>query len=138
MLLESYKLALSRTLTWCRLPLSYTTAMLLHTHYCYVVHQVNGELEALESGLAQAQALVKPGGRIVVLSYHSLEDRRVKRMLASGNLRNNQLSKDMYGNKIAPWEALTRKPIVPSEAEIVANPRARSVKMRVAARTKHP
>jgi 16S rRNA (cytosine1402-N4)-methyltransferase len=100
--------------------------------------KVNGELEALESGLAQAQALVKPGGRIVVLSYHSLEDRRVKRMLASGNLRNNQLSKDLYGNKIAPWEALTRKPIVPSEAEIAANPRARSVKMRVAARTLHP
>lgn len=91
----------------------------------------------MEAGLAQARALVKPGGRLVVLSYHSLEDRRVKRMLASGNLR-NQLTRDVYGNKVAPWESLTRKPIVPSEAELEANPRARSVKMRVASRTAVP
>ncbi|KAG5181099.1 ribosomal RNA small subunit methyltransferase H [Tribonema minus] len=99
--------------------------------------KVNAELESLEAGLAQARALVKPGGRLVVLSYHSLEDRRVKRVLASGNLR-NQLSRDVYGNKVAPWEALTRKPIVPGEAELEANPRARSVKMRVAVRTELP
>ncbi|CAM9288306.1 unnamed protein product [Chrysoparadoxa australica] len=96
--------------------------------------QVNGELEALEAALDEMRCLVKEGGRVVVLSYHSLEDRRVKRTLATGNLY-NKVEKDSFGNKMSPWKALTRKPIMAGEEEISLNPRARSVRMRVAERT---
>ncbi len=94
---------------------------------------VNGELERLEQALASSVRLLRPGGRIVVLSYHSLEDRRVKRFLRYGNLEGEPV-RDFYGNLITPWEDLTRKPIEASAEEVAANPRARSVRMRVAER----
>ncbi|CAM9745350.1 unnamed protein product [Heterosigma akashiwo] len=95
---------------------------------------VNGEMEALESVLTQARQLIKPGGRIVVLSYHSLEDRRVKRILNDGNFE-GEAQKDFYGNRIAPWNPVSRKAMVASKEEVEKNSRARSVKMRVAIRT---
>ena len=94
---------------------------------------VNDELESLDRILDAAPRLVATGGRIAVISYHSLEDRRVKRILRTGN-REGSLHRDLYGNAITPWEDLTRKPIVASEAEIQANPRSRSARLRVAQR----
>lgn len=93
--------------------------------------EVNDEIGALHDMLTQALALLKPGGRLVVISYHSLEDRPVKHFLATGNFQ-GMLHKDLYGNPLTPWQVLTRKPVVPTEAEVAANPRARSAKLRVA------
>lgn len=93
--------------------------------------EVNQELEALEEMLVDAVGLLKPEGRLVVLSYHSLEDRLVKNIINSGNIR-GELEKDFYGKVIKPLQTIHRKPIVASEEEIEQNPRARSVKMRVA------
>ena len=95
---------------------------------------VNGELERLEQALAAAVRVVRPGGRVAVLSYHSLEDRRVKRFLRYGNLRGEPV-RDFYGNLITPWREVTRKPLGATEAEVTANPRARSARLRVAERT---
>eukprot|EP01084_Bolivina_argentea_P035468 65789_1 len=96
--------------------------------------KVNDELSSLVSALFHAEGLVRPGGRIAVLSYHSLEDRRVKRILNKGNLQGIEV-KDLYGKKLAPWRPLTRKPILPATQEVEANPRSRSAKLRVAERT---
>ena len=95
---------------------------------------VNDEFGALERTLLALPDLVKPQGRVVILSYHSLEDRRVKRVLRSGNLR-GQVETDHFGNPLSPWRPLTRKALLPSQDEILRNSRARSVKMRVAERT---
>mmetsp|Transcript_7824 Transcript_7824/g.22220 ORF Transcript_7824/g.22220 Transcript_7824/m.22220 type:complete len:101 (+) Transcript_7824:44-346(+) len=89
---------------------------------------------ALEAVLKAAQALVRPGGRIVVLSYHSLEDRRVKRVLRSGDL-SGEVQYDTYGNALTPWKLLRKVPKAPSSAEVGLNPRARSAKLRAAERT---
>ncbi|CAN0213098.1 unnamed protein product [Pylaiella littoralis] len=99
--------------------------------------EVNGELDALEALLEQAKFLVKPGGRLLILSYHSLEDRRVKRVLATGNLK-GKVEKDFYGNLLSPWKPLLRKPLMAEEEEVALNPRARSVRLRVAERTDLP
>ena len=82
--------------------------------------------------------LVKPGGRIAVMSYHSLEDRRVKRLLRTGDFSDQPPPTDAYGNRLVPWTPLTRQAIVPSDAEIAANSRARSVRLRVGERTEYP
>lgn len=95
---------------------------------------MNGEMDALESVLSQATELMKPGGRMVVLSYHSLEDRRVKRFMRSGNFK-GEAAKDFYGNVLTTWKVLTPRSLRPSEEEVEANGRARSVSMRVAERT---
>jgi len=95
---------------------------------------VNDEMGALEAVLKAAQALVRPGGRIVVLSYHSLEDRRVKRVLRSGDL-SGEVQYDTYGNALTPWKLLRKVPKAPSSAEVGLNPRARSAKLRAAERT---
>ncbi|MBI1184218.1 16S rRNA (cytosine(1402)-N(4))-methyltransferase RsmH [bacterium] len=95
--------------------------------------EVNEELLSLERFLEQVPNLLAPGGRLVVITYHSLEDRLVKNFIGSGNLEGRQ-EKDLYGNVLKPLEAVTRKPIVPTEAEIAENPRARSAKLRVAER----
>lgn len=95
---------------------------------------VNRELEVLERALAAAVHVVRAGGRMAVISYHSLEDRRVKRYFRYGNFEGEPL-RDVYGNLLAPWKELTRKPLRPDEAEMEANPRARSARLRVAART---
>ncbi|MDR1974290.1 MAG: 16S rRNA (cytosine(1402)-N(4))-methyltransferase RsmH [Bacteroidales bacterium] len=93
--------------------------------------EVNNELQGLEKLLQEATKALVKGGRIVVLSYHSLEDRMVKRWMRTGNIE-GKLEKDFYGNIIAPLKPVVTKAIVPSEEEVEKNPRARSAKMRVA------
>lgn len=95
---------------------------------------VNREIDALETVLLAAVRVVRTGGRMAVISYHSLEDRRVKRFFRYGNFEGEPL-RDLYGNLLSPWKELTRKPIQPDEPEIEANPRARSARLRVAERT---
>ena len=93
--------------------------------------EVNEEMKSLEKFLGGAALSLKKGGRLVVITYHSLEDRMVKNFIKCGNVEGN-LVKDIYGNVNAPLEALIKKPIVPSEEEISCNTRARSAKLRVA------
>ncbi len=93
--------------------------------------EVNEELEALESLLKQCIEVLKPGGRLVVLSYHSLEDRLVKNFIKSGNFE-GKIVKDFYGNIISPLKIITRKPIIAADDEIEINNRARSAKLRIA------
>ncbi len=95
--------------------------------------EVNGELEALQAMLTQAVEVLKPGGRLVVMSYHSLEDRLVKNFFKTGNFE-GELKKDFYGNPIVPLKLVTRKAVTASEAELQRNNRARSAKLRVAAK----
>lgn len=92
---------------------------------------VNHEMESLTALLGSSLNLLKPEGRLVVIAYHSLEDRLVKRFMKTGNLA-GKLEKDFYGKPITPWEQVTRKAIQPSEAEIEQNPRARSARLRAA------
>jgi len=94
---------------------------------------VNDELNALERILDAAPDLIAPGGRLVIISYHSLEDRRVKRMMRSGNPEGT-IHRDIYGNSLSPWKEVTRRPISADKAEIEVNPRSRSARMRVAER----
>jgi 16S rRNA (cytosine1402-N4)-methyltransferase len=94
---------------------------------------VNSELDELERALEQATECVRPGGRIAVISYHSLEDRRVKRYLRYGNFE-GEPRRDLYGNLVAPWEETPRGPIEAQDEEVKANPRARSARLRVAER----
>lgn len=93
--------------------------------------EVNDEVGALEEMLEQVVDLLVPGGRLVVISYHSLEDRLVKNMMAKGNLE-GRVKQDFYGNMIKSFRAITKKPLVPSPEEIGRNNRARSAKLRVA------
>jgi 16S rRNA (cytosine1402-N4)-methyltransferase len=93
--------------------------------------EVNAELEVLREMLTQASDILMEEGRLVVISYHSLEDRLAKNFFRSGNFEGNQV-KDFYGNLIRPLEPLESKPMIPSDEEIEHNTRARSAKMRVA------
>ncbi len=93
--------------------------------------EVNQEMRSLEKFLDGAARSLKPGGRLVVITYHSLEDRMVKNFIKSGNVAGEE-TKDLYGRSISPLEAVGRKPILPAEEEIAANTRARSAKLRVA------
>ena len=93
--------------------------------------EVNGEMEALKMALEQSLKVLKPGGRLVVISYHSLEDRIVKNFIRSGNT-DGKIEKDFFGRSTTPWEVISRKAIVPSAEEVERNPRSRSAKMRVA------
>ena len=92
---------------------------------------VNGEMSALERLLGQSVEVLKKGGRLAVITYHSLEDRMVKNFMRSGNIAGEE-EKDLFGRSSAPMKPLSSKPIVPDEAEIEANPRSRSAKLRVA------
>lgn len=94
---------------------------------------VNDELGQLEQILKAGERLVRTGGRMVVISYHSLEDRRVKRTFRYGNLRGEAV-RDVFGTPLKPWRELTRRPIRPTPAEIAGNPRARSARLRAAER----
>ena len=93
--------------------------------------EVNHEMDALREMLLQAVELLKPGGRLVVLTYHSLEDRMVKNIIKSGNIE-GKIEQDFYGNRIAPLKAVNNKVIVPSDEEQAQNPRSRSAKLRIA------
>lgn len=95
--------------------------------------EVNQEMRSLEKFLDGACRSLKPGGRLVVITYHSLEDRMVKNFIKTGNVEGDMIQ-DMYGRVQAPLEAVNRKPILPSEEEIAGNTRARSAKLRIAER----
>lgn len=92
---------------------------------------VNDELGALETLLTDAKDVLAPGGRLVVISYHSLEDRLVKHLFQTGSLSGERTT-DFYGNPLNPWQPLSKKPEVPPAEEIQRNPRARSAKLRAA------
>lgn len=96
--------------------------------------EVNAELDVLKEMLTQTVKVLKPGGRLVVLTYHSLEDRPVKNFIKTGNFEGIE-NKDFFGNLIAPFRPVNRKPIVAGEEELTANNRARSAKLRVAERS---
>ena len=95
--------------------------------------EVNRELEVLKSLLIQSAAVLKKDGRLVIMSYHSLEDRLVKNFINTGNF-NGETEKDFYGNIIRPFSPITRKAITPSDEELAINPRSRSAKLRIAER----
>lgn len=95
--------------------------------------EVNRELAVLKSLLNQCADLIKPGGRLVIMSYHSLEDRLVKNYINSGNFK-GELEKDFYGNAIRPFSAISKKAITASAKELEINTRSRSAKLRIAAR----
>lgn len=96
--------------------------------------EVNDEMGALQEMLEQLEHVVKPGGRISIISYHSLEDRMVKNLIRSGKVDDEVAESDVFGNRTAPFKAITKKPIVASDEENEANPRARSAKLRIAER----
>lgn len=96
--------------------------------------EVNQEMEALKEMLAAAVRVLKPGGRLVVITYHSLEDRLVKNLMKTGNTE-GRVVKDFFGRVETPFRLVTNKVIVPDEAEQQRNPRSRSAKLRIAERT---
>jgi 16S rRNA (cytosine1402-N4)-methyltransferase len=93
--------------------------------------EVNGELEVLRRLLEQSVELLNPGGRLAVITYHSLEDRLVKNFMRTGNVEGRQ-EKDFYGRVNTPWRLVTSKVVVPGADEVARNPRSRSAKLRVA------
>ena len=93
--------------------------------------EVNHEMEALKEMLYEATDLLKPGGRLVVITYHSLEDRMVKNLIKAGNIE-GKVEQDFYGNVQSPFRAVNNKVIVPTDEEINQNPRSRSAKLRIA------
>jgi len=95
--------------------------------------EVNEEMQALEDFLHQSGEVVMPGGRLVVMSYHSLEDRMVKNYIATGKVF-GELEKDFYGNIIRPFDPVNRKPMEASPEEVEQNARARSAKLRIGER----
>lgn len=95
--------------------------------------EVNGELDALREFLQQTVKALRPGGRLAIITYHSLEDRLVKNFMRSGNFE-GKVEKDIFGRADLPLKLLSSKPIVADEAEVKANPRSRSAKLRVAER----
>lgn len=93
--------------------------------------EVNHEMEALKEMLCATAEVLRPGGRLVVITYHSLEDRLVKNMMKTGNVE-GKMEKDFFGNVETPFRLVNNKVIVPDEEEIAANPRSRSAKLRIA------
>lgn len=91
--------------------------------------EVNGEMEALRMALEQSLKVLRPGGRLVVIAYHSLEDRLVKNFLRSGNF-GGEVETDFYGRRQAPFEVLTRRAVTPPAEELERNPRSRSARLR--------
>ncbi|MDE6866726.1 MAG: 16S rRNA (cytosine(1402)-N(4))-methyltransferase RsmH [Muribaculaceae bacterium] len=93
--------------------------------------EVNGEMDALKAFLEASAKILRPEGRLAVITYHSIEDRIVKNFIKTGNVEGIE-EKDFFGKVHTPWKAITRTPIVPSEEEIERNPRSRSAKLRIA------
>lgn len=93
--------------------------------------EVNGEMEALQQFLASTPGMLREGGRLVVLTYHSIEDRMVKNFMRTGNVEGHE-EKDFYGVPQSPWKLITRSPITADPEEVERNPRARSAKLRIA------
>lgn len=98
--------------------------------------EVNREMEALKMALEQSLKVLKPGGRLVVISYHSLEDRLVKNFIKAGNF-DGKVEKDFFGRAQTPFNVVTRKAVVPTDEEIQRNPRSRSAKLRCAEKVKN-
>ncbi|HRH36763.1 MAG TPA: 16S rRNA (cytosine(1402)-N(4))-methyltransferase RsmH, partial [Flavobacteriales bacterium] len=96
--------------------------------------EVNDELRSLEALLKQSAQVIKPGGKLVVMSYHSLEDRAVKNWMRAGDLSGVE-TKDLYGNRTRPFDPESNKAVMPDEEEIARNPRARSARLRTATKT---
>lgn len=94
---------------------------------------VNDELNALAEMLSQSVKILRPGGRLVILSYHSVEDRLVKYFMRTGNINGN-IEKDYYGNVQTPFRQVNKRPLIPDNAEVDRNPRSRSAKLRIAER----
>lgn len=92
---------------------------------------VNGEITALQEFLKQSLDLLAPGGRLAVITYHSLEDRLVKNFMRTGNFRGD-MEQDFYGRSLSPFRLINSKPIVPDDEEVESNPRSRSAKLRIA------
>lgn len=93
--------------------------------------EVNDEMLALKDMLNQSLQILKPGGRLVVITYHSLEDRLVKNFLKAGNFEGKS-EQDFFGNRLTPFRLINNKVIVPSASEVEVNPRSRSAKLRIA------
>lgn len=93
--------------------------------------EVNAEMKVLEEMLLLTPKILNPKGRLVIMSYHSLEDRLVKNLMQTGKLE-GELEKDFYGNPLTPFDLVTRKPVTPSKEELEQNKRSRSAKLRVA------
>lgn len=93
--------------------------------------EVNGELDALEALLESGLRLLRPGGRMAIISYHSLEDRLTKQFFKTGNLKGDD-QRDFFGRSLCPWKLVTKKAVVPSAQEERENPRSRSAKLRAA------
>ncbi|MFA5782258.1 MAG: 16S rRNA (cytosine(1402)-N(4))-methyltransferase RsmH [Bacteroidales bacterium] len=93
--------------------------------------EINNEMDSLKDMLLQSKEVLNPGGKLVVISYHSLEDRLVKNFMRAGNFE-GIVEKDFYGNEITPFKMITRKPIVPGQDELDRNKRSRSAKLRIA------
>jgi len=111
-------------------PLNYESKYLAQVFQAIRI-EINDEMGALQAMLKQCADVLKPGGRLVVISYHSLEDRLVKNYIKTGNFEGVQ-EKDFYGNILAPLKQVTRKPITPNAQELKNNPRSRSAKLRIA------
>ena len=99
--------------------------------------EVNHEMDALQEMLQAALRVLRPGGRLSVLTYHSLEDRMVKNFIRSGRM-DGKVEQDFYGRKLTPWRAVNNKVILPSQEEQEENPRSRSAKLRIAEKIAMP
>ncbi len=93
--------------------------------------EVNDEMQVLKDLLIQSEEVLDKGGRLVVISYHSLEDRLVKHFMRKGKFE-GEVEKDFYGNTFTPFDSLTKKPVLPGIEELEQNPRSRSAKLRIA------
>lgn len=96
--------------------------------------EVNGEMEAIKMALEQSLKVLRPGGRVAIIAYHSLEDRLVKNFFRCGNFEGKAERDLIYGGTTTPFDLVSRKAIVPSDEEVARNPRSRSAKLRVAAK----
>jgi 16S rRNA (cytosine1402-N4)-methyltransferase len=110
---------------------THTRSKFLAKIYQAIRIEVNDEVDALKEMLVQTAGCMNPGGRLVVITYHSLEDRLVKNYIKAGNLE-GEIKKDFYGQPESCWKMINRKVITPAEAELEENRRSRSAKLRIA------